>query len=148
MVTQLERPERYSVCSEMHQVWAVNMRFDSKATPSMVNSTFCKFKISSRCLFFIRCLVVLHGHSGAILSSLTNNSHQLNDEMARRRVNLSGLPSENSFPCASSSIHMGSILMSTSCDLHNSMPPVPKHTITYTTLPFVFLPHQLHAPVL
>jgi hypothetical protein len=37
MVAQLGQLENYSVCSEMHKVCAVKIKYDAKAMPGVVN---------------------------------------------------------------------------------------------------------------
>jgi len=92
MVAQLGEPENYSVCSKMHEVWAVKMMCDANATPGIVNCPLAEYWISSRGLSFVRRLVVLQDAGWAILWSLTNKTHKLNQEIAGTRVYVSILP--------------------------------------------------------
>jgi hypothetical protein len=72
--------------------------------------------------------VVLQDKGWAVLCSLTNNTHKLNQEIAGTRVYISVLPAYTSFLFSSRIIHTDSILLSTSRDLHKTTPLIPKHT--------------------
>ena len=76
----------------------------------------------------MRCLVVLQDEGWAVLCSLTNKTHKLNQEIAGTRVYISRLPAYTSILFSSRIIHTDSILISTSRDLHKTTPLVPKHT--------------------
>jgi len=77
MVAQLGQTENYSVSSEMHKVWAVNMISDANAMPGIVNCPLREYKISSRGLSFMRSLVGLQDEWWDVLCSLTNKTHKL-----------------------------------------------------------------------
>ena len=76
----------------------------------------------------MRCQVVLQDEGWAVLCSLTNKTHKLNQEIAGTRVYISLLPAYTSFLFSSRIIHTDSILISTSRDLHKTKPLIPKHT--------------------
>jgi len=76
----------------------------------------------------MRCLVVLKDEGWAVLCSLTNKPHKLNQEIAGTRVYISLLPAYTSFLVSSRIIHTDSILISTSHDLHKTTPLVAEHT--------------------
>jgi hypothetical protein len=72
--------------------------------------------------------VVLQDESWAFLCSLPDKAHKLNQEITATEVYISHLPAYTSFLISSRIIHANCILMSTSFDLHKTMPLVPKHT--------------------
>ena len=72
--------------------------------------------------------LVLQDKGWAVLCSLTNKTHKLNQEIAGTRVYISLLPTYTSFPFSSRIKHTDSILISTSRDLQKTTPLVPKHT--------------------
>jgi len=76
----------------------------------------------------MRCLVALQDEGWAVLCSLTNKSHNLNQEIAGTQVYISLLPAYTSFLCSCPIIHSDRILISTSRALHKTTPPIPKHT--------------------
>jgi len=128
MLALLGQPGNYTVCSEMHQVWAVKMMCDAKAMPGVVNGHLREYNISSRGLSFMRWHVVLHDECWAVWCSLTNKTHKMNQEIAGTGVYISCLPAYTSFLFSSRIRHTDSILLSTSRDLHKTTPLVPKHT--------------------
>jgi len=77
---------------------------------------------------FKRSLVDLQDEGWAVLCSLTNKTHKLNQEIAGTRVCISHLPGYTSFHCSSRIIHTDCILISISRDLHKTTPLVPQHT--------------------
>jgi len=74
MVAQLGQPENYSVCSEMHEVRAVQVVCDAKAMRSAVYGSHREYKISSRGSIFMGCLVVVQADGWAVLYSLTKKT--------------------------------------------------------------------------
>jgi hypothetical protein len=76
----------------------------------------------------MRWRVVLQDEGWAILCSLNNKTHKLNQEIAGTRVYISRLPTYTSCHFSSGIIHTDSILISTSCDWHKTTPLIPKHT--------------------
>jgi hypothetical protein len=54
------------------------MMCDASATPGVVNCPLREYYISSRGLWFIRCLVVLQDDCWAVLCSITNKTDKLN----------------------------------------------------------------------
>ena len=148
MVAQLRQPQNYTVCSEMHEVWAIKMLCDTNATPGIINGPYHEDLMSSRGLSFMRWLVVMDDQGWAMLCTLTNIQHKSNEAHGRTEGYISLLPTFISVLFSSWSIHTTSILISTSRDLHNTTPVVPKHTREPTqlcTFPLGFL--QLHIAV-
>jgi len=56
------------------------MMCDAKAMPGIVNCPPCEYQILSHGLPFMRCLVVVHDEGWAVLCSLTNKTHRLNQK--------------------------------------------------------------------
>jgi hypothetical protein len=76
----------------------------------------------------MRLHVVLQDEGRAVLCLLTNKTYMLNQEIAGTRVYISLFPLYTSFLFSLHIIHTDSILISTSRDLHKTMPLVPIHT--------------------
>ena len=76
----------------------------------------------------MRRLGIVQDEGWAVLCWLTNKTRKLNQEIAGTRVYRSLLPVYTSFLFSSCIIHTDSILISTSRDLHKTMPLIPKHT--------------------
>jgi hypothetical protein len=76
----------------------------------------------------MRCLVVLQDECWAVLCSLTNKAHILNEEIAGTRVYISLLPAYTSILFSSRIIPNDRILISTSHDLPKTTPLIPKYT--------------------
>jgi len=76
----LGQPENHSVCSEMHDVWAVKVVCDAKAMPGVVNCPHREYYISSRGLSYRRCLVGVQDEGWTVLCSLTNKTQDMNQK--------------------------------------------------------------------
>jgi len=64
----------------------------------------------------------------AVLCSLTNKTHQLNQEIAGMQVYVSLVPANTSYLFSFRNMHTASILISTLRRLHKTTPLIPKHT--------------------
>jgi len=114
----------------------VKMVCDAKPTPGVLHCPRHECYILSRGLSFVRCLVDVQDEGWAVMCSLTNKTHKLNQDITRTQVYISLLPAYTSFLFSARGIHTDRILISTSHDLPKTMPLVPTHPITYTTLYF------------
>jgi len=135
MVAQLGQLEKCSVCSKMHEVWAVKLVWDANATPGIANCPHHKYWIMSRGSSFMRCLVVVQHEGLAVLCSLINKMQNVN-QIAGTRVYISVLPAPTSTIFISSIEHTGRILNYFDITwLAQDNPSRSKtHQITYTTL--------------
>jgi len=82
----------------------------------------------------VRCLVVLQDEGWAVLCSLTNKTHKLNQEITGTQVCITLLPAYTSFLYSTSTIHTDSILILTLRNVHKTTPLIPKHTRQPTEL--------------
>jgi len=141
MVAQLAQLENYSVCSEMHEVWAVKMMYDVQAMPGVVNCPLREYYISSRGLSCMRCVVVLQDEGWAVLCLLTNKTHKLNLEPRNRQNSSIYIPSSRQ--------HLLSLFLPyythpqhPDLDItwlaQNNASCSKTHPITYTTLYFLY----------
>jgi len=78
MVSQLGQPENYSVCTKMHEMWAVKVVCDAKATPRVINIPHWEYENWSPGFSFMWCLVVMQAEGWTILCSLTNKMQDMN----------------------------------------------------------------------
>jgi hypothetical protein len=101
---------------------------EAKPTPGIVDYPLRVYQISSEGLSFVRWHVVLHKEGWAVLYSLTNKTHKLNQDITATRVYVSILPVYTSIFFSSCIIHTDSILIPTSHDLQKTTPLIPKHT--------------------
>jgi len=150
MVAQLGQLEKYSVCSEMHDIWAVQLVCDATALPGVANCRQREYKISSPASAFMRCLVVVQDDGWAVLCALTQKTQDMN-QITGTGVYISCLHLHSLFfpPTPPFSFlpiwntPPASWTISTSRDLHRTMPLVPKHSQSPTqlcTLTLSFLP--------
>jgi hypothetical protein len=131
----------------MHEVWAVKVVRDAKATPGVVYCSLRENSISFRGSSFMRCLVVLQDDGWAVLCSWTNKISWTKKSLELEYIYPIFPPSPPfCFPPVLNT-PPGSWTLSTARDLHKTTPLISKHTRQPTQLCMFslgFLPLQLY----
>lgn len=143
MVTQPGHHTNFSVCSDMHDVRAVNVVSDGKDFLGIVNVPLHDHIITSQGWSFMRCLVVVQDNGWAALCSISNKTQSINQHYHISQVQPRNR--RNSSICFSSSrltLHSLSLLYWK----HHQHPELSRHYATWTKygVSFQNTPDNIH----